>query len=62
MLPSGENAGDPSFAGPETTPGAKICGVGADEVDPPRIGGGPADAGGSEDRYENEGQNAVAQQ
>jgi hypothetical protein len=34
VLPSGENVGEPSFAGPETTPGAKICGVGADEVNP----------------------------
>jgi hypothetical protein len=33
-LPSGENAGEPSFAGPETTPGAKICAVGTDEVGP----------------------------
>jgi hypothetical protein len=32
VLPSGENVLYPSFAGPETTPGAKTCGVGADEV------------------------------
>ena len=32
VLPSGENAGEPSFAGPETTPGAKISGAGADEI------------------------------
>jgi hypothetical protein len=38
VLPSGENAGEPSFAGPETTPGAKTCGVGADEVDHPTSG------------------------
>jgi hypothetical protein len=34
VLPSGENAGEPSLAGPDTTPGAKICGVGGDEVGP----------------------------
>ena len=34
VLPSGENVGEPSFAGPETTPGAKTCGLGADEVNP----------------------------
>jgi hypothetical protein len=34
VLRSGENAAEPSFAGPETTPGAKTCGVGADEINP----------------------------
>jgi hypothetical protein len=34
VLPSGENVGEPSFAGPETTPGAKTCGVGAGEITP----------------------------
>jgi hypothetical protein len=29
VLPSGENVGEPGFAGPDTTPGAKICGEGA---------------------------------
>jgi hypothetical protein len=28
VLPSGEKVGAPSLAGPETTPGAKICGSG----------------------------------
>lgn len=32
VLPSGEKVGEPSFAGPETRPGAKTCGVGADEI------------------------------
>src|ERR1700744_319297 len=27
VLPSGENTGDPSLAGPEITPGAKSCGT-----------------------------------
>ena len=28
VLPSGLNVGEPSFAGPEIVPGAKICGAG----------------------------------
>jgi hypothetical protein len=38
VLPSGENAGEPSLAGPETTPGAKTCGFGQGEGDPPVSG------------------------
>ncbi len=29
VVPSGRNVGEPSFAAPETTPGAKICGAGS---------------------------------
>jgi hypothetical protein len=39
VFPYGENAGEPLFAGPDTTPGAKICGVGGDEVDPDKSWG-----------------------
>ena len=32
VLPSGEKVGAPSLAGPDISPGAKICGAGAEEA------------------------------